>query len=137
SNIIFLALAVMAMFASEREALTGNPGIVLLLLVPILLFFLVTFFMSSLAGRLMNFGRDDTVRPIMTTMARNSAIALSIAATSFAHEPLLALVLVIGPRIELPVLSETALKLISSNRERGYENRERAAEQARMKCIHI
>lgn len=116
SNIIFLALAVMAMFASEREALTGNPGIVLLLLVPILLFFLVTFFMSSLAGRLMKFGRDDTVSPIMTTMARNSPIALSIAATAFAHEPLLALALVIGPLIELPVLSVTARKLISSNR---------------------
>src|SRR5699024_12762779 len=100
---------------------------VLWLLVPCLFFFLLTFFFSSLAGRLRNFGRDDTVSPIMTTMARNSPIALSIAATAFAHEPLLALVLVIGPLIELPVLSVTARKLISSNRQRWNENRERAS----------
>ncbi|KKK34249.1 arsenic resistance protein [Salinicoccus sediminis] len=115
-NIIFLALAVMAMFASERDALTGNPSIVLLLLVPVLLFFLVTFFVSSLAGRLMKFGRADTVSLIMTTMARNSPIALAIAVTAFADEPLIALALVIGPLIELPVLSVTARILNSSNR---------------------
>ena len=115
-NIIFLALAVIAMFASERDALTGNPSIVLLLLVPVLLFFLMTFFLSSLAGRLMKFGRGDTVSLIMTTMARNSPIALAIAVTAFADEPLIALALVIGPLIELPVLSVTARILISSNR---------------------
>src|SRR5699024_2914724 len=115
-NIIFLALAVMAMFASERDALTGNPSIVLLLLVPVLLLFLMTFFVSSLAGRLMKFGRADTVSLIMTTMARNSPIALAIAVTAFADEPLIALALVIGPLIELPVLSVTARILISSNR---------------------
>ena len=116
-NIIFLALAVMAMFASERDALTGNLSIVLLLLVPLLLFFLMTFFVSSLAGRLMKFGRGDTVSLIMTTMARNSPIALAIAVTAFADEPLISLALVIGPLIELPVLSLTSHILLKVKEE--------------------
>ena len=116
-NIIFLALAVMAMFASERDALTGNLSIVLLLLIPLLLFFLMTFFVSSLAGRLMKFGRGDTVSLIMTTMARNSPIALAIAVTAFADEPLISLALVIGPLIELPVLSLTSHILLKVKEE--------------------
>ncbi|AKG74509.1 arsenic resistance protein [Salinicoccus halodurans] len=107
-NIIFLALAVMAMFASERDVLTGNPGVVLLMFLPVLLFFLVTFFISSLAGRLMKFNRADSISLIMTSMARNSPIALAIAVTAFADEPLIALALVIGPLIELPVLALTS-----------------------------
>ncbi|WP_411842324.1 arsenic resistance protein [Salinicoccus sp. HZC-1] len=107
-NIIFLGLAVMAMFASEREALIDNPGVVLLLLLPVLLFFLITFLISSLAGRMMKFNHSDSVSLIMTTMARNSPIALAIAVTAFSGEPLIALALVIGPLIELPVLALTS-----------------------------
>lgn len=111
-NIILLSLAVMAMFASERESLIGNPGVVLLLLIPLLLFFLVTFFVSRVLGRLMKFNYADLVSLTMTTMARNSPIALAIAVTAFSDEPLIALALIIGPLIELPVLALTAQVLL-------------------------
>ncbi len=111
-NIIFLSLAVMAMFASERESLRDHPSVVLLLLVPVLLFFMAAFFMSLLAGRLMKLKYDDSVSLVMTAMARNSPIALAIAVTAFSSEPLVALALVIGPLIELPVLAFTSQLLL-------------------------
>lgn len=41
----------------------------------------------------------------MTTIARNSPIALAIVVTAFPDQPLIALALIIGPLIELPVLA--------------------------------
>lgn len=41
----------------------------------------------------------------MTTMARNSPIALAIATTAFPDQPLIAVALVVGPLLEFPVLS--------------------------------
>lgn len=41
----------------------------------------------------------------MTIIARNSPISLAIAVTAFPDQPLIALALVIGPLIELPVLT--------------------------------
>ena len=40
-----------------------------------------------------------------TILARNSPIALAIALVAFPGEPLVALALVVGPLIELPVLT--------------------------------
>jgi arsenite transporter len=44
----------------------------------------------------------------MTTMARNSPIALAVAAAAFPDRPLIALALVAGPLVELPVLAVAA-----------------------------
>lgn len=111
-NIIFLSLAVMAMFASERASLIGNPEVVLLLFIPVMLFFGVAFLVSILTSRLMKFNHADSVSLTMTTMARNSPIALAIAVTAFSGEPFIALALVIGPLIELPMLALTAQVLL-------------------------
>lgn len=44
----------------------------------------------------------------MTTTARNSPIALAIAVAAFPDRPLIAVALVIGPLVELPVLAVLA-----------------------------
>ncbi|MBK5223319.1 MAG: hypothetical protein JJE52_10680 [Acidimicrobiia bacterium] len=41
-------------------------------------------------------------------MARNSPIALAIATAAFPDQPLIAVALVVGPLVELPVLSGAA-----------------------------
>ena len=47
---------------------------------------------------------QDSVSLSLTTLARNSPVALTIAVAAFPDKPLIALVLIIGPLIELPVL---------------------------------
>ena len=101
----FLCLAIAAMFASQGAQIKGNPGIFLKLLTPVLLFFFINFWAGRLTARLMKFSFPDSVSLSLTTLARNSPIALAIAVTAFPDEPLVALALVIGPLIELPVLA--------------------------------
>lgn len=112
SQTLFLALAVMAMFASEGKSLTDNPKLIYVLLIPVLIFFVATFLIAQLVGRALKFGYEDKVSLTLTTMARNSPIALAIAVAAFPSQPLIALSLVIGPLIELPVLVLTAQVLL-------------------------
>jgi ACR3 family arsenite efflux pump ArsB len=118
SQVSFLALAVVAMFASEGKSLIDNPEIIYKLLIPVLIFFAVTFLLTQVVSRFLNFGYADRVSLTLTTMARNSPISLAIAVSAFSHEPLIALSLVIGPLIELPILvltSQVLLKLQKDN----------------------
>ena len=104
-QLLFLCLAVVVMFASEGKSLIDNPMLLVQMFVPLLIFFAMLFFVSQVAGRLLKFPRKDTVALNMTTLARNSPLSLAIAVATFPDRPLISLALVIGPLIELPVLS--------------------------------
>ncbi|MFN6945886.1 MAG: arsenic resistance protein [Cytophagaceae bacterium] len=117
-QVIFLGLAIMAMFASQGDYLTKNIEIFLILLVPVLLFFVINFFLGQIISRFMKFNYEDTASLNLTTLARNSPISLAIAITAFPDEPLVALALVIGPLIELPILAIVSQILL---RIRKYE----------------
>ncbi|GAB3059732.1 arsenic resistance protein [Salinicoccus sesuvii] len=112
ANVLFLSLAIVAMFASERSALVENPSVVLLLLPPLIIFFIINFLASNAVGKFCRFGRQERTSLIIMTLARNSPIALAIAIAAFPDEPLIALSLVIGPIIELPVLGLVSRLLI-------------------------
>lgn len=112
-NVIFLGLAVTAMFAAERDTLLEHSDVVLLLLPPLLLFFVITIVVGNAAGRLFRFNHKESVSLIMMTLARNSPLALAIAVTAFPNQPLIALSLVIGPIIELPVLGLASRVLLA------------------------
>lgn len=109
---MFLNLAIMSMFASQGEQLVQNPLILLKLITPVLLFFVIVFIVGQMIGRYIGFSYQDTASLNLTTLARNSPIVLAIALTAFPEEPLIALALVIGPLIELPVLGFIAHVLL-------------------------
>ncbi|TVR76248.1 MAG: arsenic resistance protein [Chitinophagaceae bacterium] len=117
SQVIFLGLAIMAIFASQGSYLTDNLRVVLILIIPLLLFFIVNFFLGRLLSKLLKFNYADSVSLNLTTLARNSPIALAIAVTAFPNDPLIALALVIGPLIELPVLALVSQVLLKMRRE--------------------
>lgn len=105
AQILFLAMAITAMFASQGAYLTNSLEVLFIMMIPVLLFFIINFIVAKAAGRMMNFSYADTVSLNLTIIARNSPVALAIAVTAFPDQPLIALVLVIGPLIELPVLA--------------------------------
>lgn len=107
-QLLFLCLAVVVMFASEGKNLLDNPLLLAQMFIPLLIFFAVLFFVAQLVGKLMKFPKKDTVALNMTTLARNSPLSLAIAVVTFPEQPLISLALVIGPLIELPVLSVIA-----------------------------
>lgn len=112
AQLVSLLIAIAAMFASQGNYLLANPGIVIVLLIPTLLFFVIIFILVRVIKKPLRFSYEDTVSLHMTTLARNSPVSLAIAVTAFPNEPLIALALVIGPLIELPVLAVVSQVLL-------------------------
>lgn len=104
-QLLFLCLAIIAMFASEGKNLIENPMLLVKMFIPLLLFFVILFCVAQLIGRMQKFTKKDTIALIFTTLARNSPVSLAIAVATFPNQPLISLALVIGPLIELPVLA--------------------------------
>jgi arsenite transporter len=114
--IIFLSLAIVAMFASQGQLLLEHLDLMWQITIPILLFFFVNTFVGHKVGKWMKFPNADSVSLSLTTLARNSPIALAIAMTAFPDQPLIALTLVIGPLLELPILATITQVLIFMNK---------------------
>ncbi|MDR2602810.1 MAG: bile acid:sodium symporter [Spirochaetaceae bacterium] len=108
---ILLCVAVAAMFASQGEAITGNLIIFAKLFLPVMIFFTAVFLLSFFTGKKLGLSFRDTTSLIFTTSARNSPVALAIAIIAFPSNPVISLILVIGPLIELPVLAIEAVIL--------------------------
>jgi ACR3 family arsenite efflux pump ArsB len=117
----YLWLAVAFMFAGEGRHIVERPDVFLRLLAPTLAFFVLNFVLVRLAGDMLGFPWRDSVSLSMTTLARNSPVALIVAVSAFPDRPLVALALVIGPLIELPVLALLAKVLLWLGRRRGVE----------------
>ncbi|KZX15451.1 arsenic resistance protein [Methanobrevibacter filiformis] len=121
-QIIFLSLAIFAMFASQGNFLTHNLGVILLLLTPFLIFFIVNFLLVRVIAKFSKMKHDEYVSLSLTTLARNSPISLAIAVVAFPNNPLISLALVIAPLIELPILTIVSQLLLLLNKGKN-ENR--------------
>ncbi len=125
TQIIFLALAIFCMFASNGYLLITNLWVILILIIPIGLFFITNFIISIIISKKIHFTYKEYASLTMTTLARNSPISLAIAVTAFSNQPLVSLALVIGPLIELPVLtivSQILLKIKKIIKMNKHEN---------------
>lgn len=116
--IILLSFAIVAMFASQGQLLLDNLELIWQITIPILLFFIINFVVGQKVGQLMKFPYKDRVSLSLTILARNSPIALAIAITAFPNEPLIALTLVIGPLLELPILAIITQLLLFISKEK-------------------
>ena len=103
-EIWFLALAVLCIFASQGKVLFDNLGSVVTIFIPLLIFFGVNVIIDLLISEKINLTYPEYASLTMTTLARNSPLALAIAINSFPGHELISIALVIGPLIELPVL---------------------------------
>lgn len=104
-QLAFLLLAIVAMFASQGDILLQRGDAVWRLLPPLLLFFAINLTLGVAVARLLKLSYGDCTVFCFATLARNSPVALAIAVVAFPHQPLIALSLVIGPLIELPVMA--------------------------------
>ena len=98
-----LMVVIAAMFASQGAVLFDNPAIVWRMIAPGAVFFALAFALALLFGRLARLTYPEVALLTFTTTARNSEVSLALAVTAFAS-PLVALTVVMGPAVELPVL---------------------------------
>ncbi|NKY96656.1 arsenic resistance protein [Nocardiopsis alborubida] len=100
-----LYVAVFAMFAWQARTVLAHGADLLALLAPLAVFFTVLPLVATGLSRLLGLPPEQRVTLTMTTTSRNSPIALAIAVAAFPDRPLIAVALVVGPLVELPVLA--------------------------------
>lgn len=105
AQLVFLCLAIAAMFSSQGDAILSNPKSTLLLLPPLLIYYLLNLFISLNVCRMARIDSSSSIGFCFATLAKNSPVSLAIALTAFPERPLIAMALVIGPLIELPTMS--------------------------------
>ncbi len=103
-ELLFLSLAVFCIFSSEGKLLFTNLDSIVVIFVPLVIFFATNAIIDLLLSEKINFTYEEYASLTMTTLARNSPLALAIAITSFPAHELIAIALVVGPLIELPIL---------------------------------
>ncbi len=101
---IFLCIAIFGLFNTEANSLLNNLDSIGILFIPVILFFAINFIVDYIVAKEVKFSYENYASLTLTTLARNSPLALAIAISSFPHNELIAIALVIGPLIELPVL---------------------------------
>ncbi len=108
---VLLGVAVVGIFAAHATTVTDEAGAVVRVVIPVTVFFAVAFGLAAVAARRLGAAHPERVALTMSTMARNSPLALAVAAATFPDRPLVIVALVIGPLLELPVLALTAARL--------------------------
>lgn len=115
-QILFLCIAVAVMFAGESRDLLDNTSLLLEMFIPLMIFFASLLTVSQLLGRAEGFPYPDCTALSFTSLARNSPLSLAIAVAAFPDQPLISLALVIGPLIELPILSLISWALLRTEK---------------------
>lgn len=104
TQILFLSLAVFCIFASKGELLFENVNTIITIFIPLTIFFSMNLIIDLFVCEKINFTYSEYASLTMTTLARNSPLALAIAINSFPERELIAMALIIGPLIEIPIL---------------------------------
>ena len=101
-SILGLLFTLIVMFALKGDLILQRPGIVVEMAVPMIMFFLIMFFVVLFVGWRLRFSYPDAVAVAFSATGRDFEIAIAIAITAFS--PTVALATVVGPLIEVPVM---------------------------------
>jgi ACR3 family arsenite efflux pump ArsB len=99
-----LAIAIFFMFAGQTEVIIDNAGPLSVVLLPVLVFFILSYVLSHYISRWLRLRYEECALLTCTSIARNSPLALAIAFGLFPGLPLVQVAIIIGVIIELPVL---------------------------------
>jgi len=82
SGVILIAFVAMSL---KAKSIIANPGDILIILAPLAVFYLVSYVLLSLVGRLF-FHRGDAIAMVFGVVMRDLSIALAIAMTAFGKQ---------------------------------------------------
>jgi ACR3 family arsenite transporter len=103
-QLVALLLTLIVMFALQGDVILQHPELIYLMATPLILFFFLLFFGVLMVSRKAGFCYADSATTSFHCTGRNFELAIAIALTAFASQPMVGVSTVIGPLIEVPLM---------------------------------